>query len=462
MTTSEQATFIVIGSTGSARRVCAGLRDRGHFVLHLHQPDDRALRAALVGQVVGVAVLSHDDLVVLRYAMAVAHIRPSVRLLASVFDRAIAQELTALLPESTVASPGDLAAGTLAGLCLEPDALAVHHNNSGAAVLRRQELGATWQPWQRGRRRRWEAAWGVISGQLRPQDRATRMLFVGLIGLLVVLSADWLWLTAVDGQDAASALFSATRVIAGVGPAVADPSDPSYQVLAGLAMLATIGFTALLTAGLVDRVLGPRLTDLVGFRTVPRRGHVIVVGLGQVGLRLCQELRALGIPVVGVERDRHAPNLRLARALRIPVVLGHADDRAVLERLQLTRALALAAVASRDTENIAVAVTAHAVAPSVRVVLRAGENEAIAETRSLLPLGRTCDVTRLSATFVITWLLGRQPQSVAADDAHDLVDLPGQGFRSWTLPDADNCPHLPDEAGVLHRLDRPGRTSRAS
>jgi Trk K+ transport system NAD-binding subunit len=449
-------TFVVIGTTGSARRVCAGLREHEHDVVHLHKPDDRALRAALVGQVDGVAVLSHDDLVVLRYAMAVAHIRPSARLLASVFDRAIAQELTALLPASTVASPGDLAAGTLAGLCLEPDALAVHHHDSGAAVLRRHEAGPQWQPWERGRR--WESAWGVLAGQLRPQDRATRMLFVGLIGLLAVLTADWTWQTAVDGEDGAAALFNATRVIAGVGPAVADPTDTSYQVLAGLAMLATIGFTALLTAGLVDRVLGPRLTNMVGFRTVPRRAHVIVVGLGQVGLRLCQELRALGIPVVGVERNPNAPNLRLARALRIPVVLAHADDRAVLERLRLPRAIALAAVASRDTENIAVAVTAHAVAPSVRVVLRAGDNEAIAETRSLLPLGRTCDVTRLSATFVTAWLLGRQPRSVAADDAHDLVDLPGQGFQAWAPPDAEHCPHLPGDAAV-HWLDRASRAS---
>ncbi|MEV6604182.1 NAD-binding protein [Kutzneria sp. NPDC051319] len=458
--TTEEATFVVIGSTGSARRVCAGLRDRHHTVHHLDAPDDRALRTALAGPVDGVAVLSHDDLVVLRYAMAVAHIHPSVRLLASVFDRAIARELTALLPSCTVASPGDLAAGTLAGLCLEPDALAVHHNGSGALVLRRQDDGVAWQPWRH--LRRWDAARGVVGGQLRPHDGATRMLFAGLVGLLVVLGADWAWQIAAEHQDPASAFFYASRVIVGVGPAVADPADPLYQVLAALAMLATIAFTALLTAGLVDRLLGPRLTGMIGRRTVPRRGHVIVVGLGQVGLRLCQELRALRIPVVVVERNRSAPNLRLARTLRIPVVLAHAEDRSVLTRLRLPHALALAAVASRDTANIAVAVTAHAVAPSVRVVLRAGDNEAIAETRYLLPLGRTCDVTRLSATYVTTWLLGRQPRTVAADDTHDLVDLGGSGFQPWTPPLAEHCPHLPEDAAVLRWVDRPGRASRAS
>jgi hypothetical protein len=46
------------------------------------------------------------------------------------------------------------------------------------------------------------------------------------------------------------------------------------------------------------------------------------------------------------------------------------------------------------------------VAPGTRVVLRAGEHEAIAETRSLLPLGTTRDVTGLSTTYVVARLVG--------------------------------------------------------
>ena len=68
---------------------------------------------------------------------------------------------------------------------------------------------------------------------------------------------------------------------------------------------------------------------------------------------------------------------------------------------------------SDDLDNVAVAVTANAVAPATRVVLRAGEHEAIAETRSLLPLGTTRDVTALGATYVVgdSWARLRQPWS---------------------------------------------------
>jgi Trk K+ transport system NAD-binding subunit len=169
---------------------------------------------------------------------------------------------------------------------------------------------------------------------------------------------------------------------------------------------------------------------------------VIVVGLGQVGLRLCQELIRLGIPVIGVERNPSAPHLRIARTLGIPVVVGHGEDRAVLERLRLRRAMALAAVGSDDLDNIAVAVAAHGVAAETHVVLRAGEHEAIAETRSLLPLGVTRDVTKLSAAYVVARLLGVAATAAVPHGNDTYVDVNGQGFLAWTTSPRDRCAHF--------------------
>jgi hypothetical protein len=39
--------------------------------------------------------------------------------------------------------------------------------------------------------------------------------------------------------------------------------------------------------GLVNRRADPRPTDITGRVAMPRRRHVIVVGLGQIGFRLC-------------------------------------------------------------------------------------------------------------------------------------------------------------------------------
>ncbi len=151
----------------------------------------------------------------------------------------------------------------------------------------------------------------------------------------------------------------------------------------------------------------------MGARTPPRRDNVIVVGMGQVGTRVSTQLRSLGIPVVGVERNRDAPLLGTARALGIPVVIANGSDRRTLEKVHIRRCRALAVVASDDLDNVAVAVAAAAVSPHVRVVFRAGETERVTETRSLLPLGIARDVTQLASAFVVAVARGHRCTGVA-------------------------------------------------
>jgi hypothetical protein len=98
-------------------------------------------------------------------------------------------------------------------------------------------------------------------------------------------------------------------------------------------------------------------------------------------------------------------------------------------------------VGSDDLDNIAVAVTAHGVAPGTRVVLRAGEHEAIAETRSLLPLGATRDVTTMCATYVVTRLLGTEATAVVGTGEAVYVEAAGGGFARWPTSPHHACAH---------------------
>ncbi|WP_327690109.1 NAD-binding protein [Streptomyces tubercidicus] len=438
---------MVIGATTLARRVCASLKESGNPVDHLAAPDDQDLRRALAVPPAGIAVLVGDDLSALRYALAVRHVCDTVRIVVTVFDRTVAQQLRLLLPDCVPVSPADLLAPTLAGLCVDPDALAVWDEGQGAVAVRPQEdrlVAAAWRASPAARRR---AVLGRLRGQLQPHDADARLLLIGLLGIVTVLVLDWIWLVGAFHKPVSTAFLEAARVVAGVGPAAPHDGHPGYEVVSGVAMLVTVGFTALLTAGIVDRMFGPRLVGVLGPRVLPRAGHVIVVGLGQVGLRLCQTLRQLGVPVVGVEREPAAPNLRLARSMGIPVVLAHGEDREVLARLGLGRAGALAAVGSHELDNIAVAVAAHGVAPDVRVVLRAGEDEATAETRALLPLGLTRDIVRTSAAFVTAQLTAERaaaaPRRVVAGADCDYVELPGRGLVGWPVAAGDDCGHVP-------------------
>jgi hypothetical protein len=446
----ETELFVVIGDTTVARRLCSSLAERGEPVRHLACPDEGELVAMLAAApACGVAVLFDDDVVALRYALAVANIQPGVAMVVTVFDRTIGDQLARFLPHCTVTSPADLAVPSLAGPCLDRNLVAVTRSGSGIRGVRSVSGTVDEVPVQGRRRKGWRTAAHGLARMFGSHEVGVRILLTGLLGLATVLVADWAWLVLGAGHGAVESFGEAVRVVTTVGPAGEVDGDPVYAVLASMAMLATIVFTAMFTAGVVDRLIGPRLTAVWGSRALPRSGHVVVVGLGQVGLRLCRELRELGVPVVGVERDPHARNLHAMRDDGIPAVVGDGTDRALLERVGVRRAIALAAVSSDDRDNIAVSLAAQAAAPEVRSVLRAGEKEIIAETGSLLPLGVIRDVTSLSATYVLAHLLGAEPVGVVAGRSHVHVLRSDGEYVELPVAARSGCRHL-CAGGAVH------------
>ncbi|HJQ05733.1 MAG TPA: NAD-binding protein [Nocardioides sp.] len=436
--TAGSSRFLVIGATTLARRVCAALMDRGHTVDHLLAPDDAELRASLQREVAGIAILLHQDDVGLRYALAAAHFAPGVPIVAAIFDATMSEQLHRLLPSCIVTSPAELAAPMLVAACLGDGAALFPTARGRAEVVAVDTAGVTHRAWRRSFAERMRALRGRIAGQLRPHDAGSRILYLGLGGATLALLCDFIWLVGV-GTPWPEAFQEAAQVAATVGPE--GRHGEAYGVFAGLAMLLSVLFTGMFTAGLVDMLLGPRLIGLFGSRALPRAGHVVVVGLGQVGLRLCRHLQALGIPVVGVERDGDARWVEVARNLGIPVVIGNGVDRAVLERVRISHAVALAAVGSADLDNISVAVSARGVAPEARIVLRAGEHELISETASLLPLGETRDVTRLSSAYVVARLLGVDADHVLLDGNRVLL-LASGAASEWKTSRPHGCSHV--------------------
>lgn len=426
---AKQPHAVVIGDIEVARRTCSELSAHGFVVTHLLHPTDSEMRAALTQAVSAVAVLVRGDVTALRYALLVEHLLPEVRLVVTLFDQTVAEQLVRVVPNCQVTSPANVAVPSIIGACVGPDVLAVASLGAEPTMILAAGEGIELRPWpRRGWLRRLPA---VLAGQVRPHDAATRFLFIGLAGLASILALDWLLAVTALHETGIRALYIATRVVATVGPGDADAHAPGwYQVLSSGSMLLTIMFTAVFTAGVINRLLSSRSIAIIGSRTVPTRDHVVVIGLGQVGLRLCIELRRLGISVVAVERDPRAVNLRLARAAKVPVLIAHGEEREVLKKLSLHRARALAAMGSEDLDNIEVAIAALALAPDLRVVLRAGDDDVITETRSLFRIGEVRNVSALTAFAVTLGLVGKTPRTVYAR-GHQLGAIP------LAVPDAD-------------------------
>ncbi|MFE2043376.1 NAD-binding protein [Streptomyces sp. NPDC059477] len=406
----------------------AVLTERWGSTAHrLTRPDDAALRRQLQEPTDGIAIVSRDDIVALRYALLVEHLRPGVRLVVTIFDRTVADEVARTIPNCTVLSMTDAVLPSLLASCLAPRYAILLPASTGVMGVRRD--GSTTTVDRLSRR--------ALSKDTPSQPRTTpsdwfrslgtsaRALVASLTALLTVLATDITLGVAVLHEDWTDAVWNAARTLTTIGSSPAVEHGPGwYKILSAASMLGALVLAAVFTAGVVDRLTGHRLTSVFGSRSIPTRNHVIVVGLGQVGLRLSAQLRQLGIKVVAVERDPQATCLALARSRGIPVVLGRGGDRFLLERLRIRRARALAAVASDGLENIAVAVATRAIATEQRIVLRAGGDEVTTESQSLLRIGAVCDDTRIIGAYVAATVLDAEPLSVFTVHGRTLALFP--------------------------------------
>lgn len=429
----------MIGDLEVTRATCALLRQRHVDVVHLLQPSDLELRSHFSADIEAVAVLVRGDASALRYVLLVEQIRPGVRLVATIFDKTLSAKVASVVPNCTVRSPADSSVPSIIGACLDDGTLSVDLSGDRPRRLRRDQdgqLGFVAFPV----RRRGPFRPRNPIGQLRAHDDSTRVLVLALLGLTGIVVSDWMLNVAALNRSPAEAFYAATRVVTTVGPGDADVQGRTwYLVLASMFMLLTVVITAIFTAGVVDRVMSARSLTLAGRRVPPRRNHVVIVGLGQVGLRLAIALRALDIAVIVVEQDAAAPNLRLARTAGVPVMVGHGQDVEVLRRVGLGRARAVAAMGSNDLDNIEVAIAASSVAPRVPIVLRAGENDVIAETRSLFRIGEVRDVSGLTAVAVVETLAGAEPLAVFVEEARVVV-LDERGEHRVSATVRCDCP----------------------
>jgi Trk K+ transport system NAD-binding subunit len=111
--------------------------------------------------------------------------------------------------------------------------------------------------------------------------------------------------------------------------------------------------TAVLVAFLADLLLSRRFVKMAGLRRARHmREHVVVVGLGSVGIRVVKDLTADGYDVLVIEQDENNRFLPTLAELDVPVIFGDPTMRQTLESARVDRARGVAVVTHHDMKNI--------------------------------------------------------------------------------------------------------------
>jgi Trk K+ transport system NAD-binding subunit len=368
-------------------------------VLEYPELSTQAFTDADVRSARAVAVVWQDDVGNLHAGLRAQELNPDLRLVLAIFNRRLGDHIRMLFPDCTVLSgtamsapsfvsaalgepapshvrvqkrtlyvarAGDAPpAAVICGLADEPGGPRLLPPGSGPGYPADLVLAvADGTPRDPLARRRNPAA--ALAGMLR---RLVWNKFGLLFGVLLGVIGVGFALLATK-YSVSDTLYLGVMDL--TGSALTDPARSGAEKVAQV--LLTVDGVATIPV-ITAIIVGARLTGRVRKTPRPPGGHVIVVGLGNVGTAVTGQLHDLGFDVVCVDNRPDAPGIGMARQLGLPVVIGDAFREETLRAAYLDTCLALVSVTSLDVVNLEAALTARSLREDLRVVLRLTDDD---------------------------------------------------------------------------------------
>jgi Trk K+ transport system NAD-binding subunit len=279
---------------------------------------------------------------------------------------------------------------------------------SGANPAEDIVLGAGLKPQRRRRRDVRRANWAVALRNV--VDRRVRLI-AAIMAALILAGTATIHHYA-HGVQWLHALYLAmgTVTTAGVDDELFQNAPAWAKVGAVIAQMGGIVLVALLTAVIVDSLVGARLSQVLGGVRGRPRNHVVVCGLGTVGARVLELLADRGIAVVGIDHNENAPGVRTAHRLRVPVIIGDTSQAEVLRSAGIERCRAMLAITDGDITNLDTAMVVRDLNPDARITMRMFDSDLAARIENRLALGTSKSVSMLVGPAVTAAVTSRRTQ----------------------------------------------------
>ena len=460
----EKVTVVTLTAREERRR---GAEARGVRILIGDARVEQILQEAGLGSAKLVIAATSEDLVNIEVALDTRRLRPEIPVVIRLFDQELARQLEGsfdvqrALGMSALAAPsfaaaalGDAILGTFSAAgtlfvvgrqrmaegplqgCPDVDTLADVHRlvpliveRKGADSLPLPARGTPLLPEDRlallGRKEDWDRlfhspktaprttpgeervplarritrALSRLATLWREEPLPLRVVFLILCVLIPLTVAVFY---SFQSESLVDALFH--TIVNLHGEILSDEGRPEIKLYEiGLMILGSITLATLYSM-LTDYVVGSRLRKLLGSQPMPEHGHVVVVGMGNVGLRVVQELTAAGIAVVAVDVDSARPFLADVRA-RASVVIGDARLNETLLRAGVGTARAVVATTSDDSVNLGIGLAARRSNPGIRTVVRLFDPDFARKVESSLGIDAALSSSRIAApTFAASAL----------------------------------------------------------
>ncbi len=128
--------------------------------------------------------------------------------------------------------------------------------------------------------------------------------------------------------------------------------------------------------------------------------HVILCGLGHLGIRVLEQLVEGGVPVVVLEKSPSGQFIQTAKAMDVPVLIRNMRDDEALIEAGVTRAAAILICTNDDMANLEVALDSRRLNPRIRVVMRLFEQQLASKIAAGLNVDAAFSSSSLAAPLV--------------------------------------------------------------
>jgi Trk K+ transport system NAD-binding subunit len=386
--------------------------------------DYEALRSVGVPDATSLMALAEDDRVNLQVALKARDINPKIRIVLRQFNRTLARKIEQNLPNCSVLSLASHAAATIVGAALDqssfyslqfpdldgvlcgfserPAALFGITNMTRAEAQSHLKMrvialaGVT----EFDAAHRFEAGDQiVVFGQLRyliatvvnpvssdiiehpnliqqfssaaRQFRHIDPVIRGMLAAaIVVFLASTVFFGILFKKDAITAAYFVVTTMTTTGYGDITPTTHMGQVATMILEVLGVAFSGISIAFVTTALTRAQFTALQGLRQIRTRGHVVVCGSGNVGTRVIEFMRMLGMPVVVIDPVPDAEIVEQSRVRMIELLTGDATRDGTLDLCNLPMARSLIALTSSDTANLEVALGARGRNPHLQVVMR--------------------------------------------------------------------------------------------
>ncbi|MBZ0289974.1 MAG: TrkA family potassium uptake protein, partial [Anaerolineae bacterium] len=127
------------------------------------------------------------------------------------------------------------------------------------------------------------------------------------------------------------------------------------------------------------------------------RNHVIIMGVGHVGLRVARTLVGMGFEVVGIDQKVKPDVEQELNDLGVPMIVADGRSQEVLEKAGLRYAESFVACTSSDQTNLEAVMRARDLNPSIRIVSRMWDSQFAKQMKRFMDVQAVLSASDLAA-----------------------------------------------------------------